>query len=226
MTYYYIYKITCTKGSFKDKFYFGQHATTNLDDGYKGSGVKINEYYKKYPEDYIKEIICFCNDADELNKKEYEIIHPWLNNEMCLNLIDGGYIRGYKHSEESKKKISEKTKEAMKHVQLWNKGKHNVYSKETLNSISNSLKGNTNHKGCKHSEETRKKISEARKGKPAWNKGKKASLETRKKLSESHKGYIATEETRKKLSEALKGKPCPIKGKHRVYREDGTFYMK
>lgn len=204
MTYYYIYKITCTAGSFKDKFYFGQHTTTNLDDGYKGSGKKLQNYYKTYPNDYIKEIICFCKDIDDLNQKEYEVIKPWLNNKMCLNLKHGGC--GNELSEETKKKISDKMKEVMKH------------------------------------QEVRKKISEARKGKPAWNKGKKASLETRKKLSESHKGYIvteetrkkiseahkgyiATEETRKKLSEALKGKSCPIKGKHRVYREDGTFYM-
>ena len=43
MIYRYIYKITCTTGSFKDKFYFGQR-TTYIDpskDKYKGSGRKI-----------------------------------------------------------------------------------------------------------------------------------------------------------------------------------------
>lgn len=50
-------------------------------------------------------------------------------------------------------------------------------------------------------------------GKPAWNKGKNHSAETRKKMSESRKGekcYIfgkhLSEETRKKMSEAKKGK--------------------
>jgi hypothetical protein len=41
--------------------------------------------------------------------------------------------------------------------------------------------------GKKHSEETKKKFSEMRKGKEPWNKGKKLSLEHRQKLSESHK---------------------------------------
>ena len=72
MIYRYIYKITCTAGSFKDKFYFGQHTTDNLDDGYKGSGRKIGNYYKKHPNDYIKEIISFYNSQEELNKAEYD----------------------------------------------------------------------------------------------------------------------------------------------------------
>ena len=61
MTYRYIYKITCTAGTFKDKFYFGQHTTDNLDDNYTGSGRKITNYIKKHPNDYVKEIIAFYN---------------------------------------------------------------------------------------------------------------------------------------------------------------------
>ena len=47
MTYRYIYKITCTNGSFKDKFYYGQR-TTDIEpykDEYKGSGKKLIDYY-------------------------------------------------------------------------------------------------------------------------------------------------------------------------------------
>ena len=79
------------------------------------------------------------------------------------------------------------------------------------------------------SEETRKKMSEANKGKPSWmkgkhlsaesckkiseaNKGKHRSAETRKKLSEVRKGKHHSEETRKKMSEANKGKPSCAKG--------------
>lgn len=49
-----------------------------------------------------------------------------------------------------------------------------------------------------HSEETKRKISESR-------KGKTASVETRKKMSESHKGKIFSAETRMKLSLLHKG---------------------
>jgi group I intron endonuclease len=66
--------------------------------------------------------------------------------------------------------------------------------------------------GYTHTEETKKKMSEANKGKEPWCKGKHHSEETRIKLSESKKGEKnhfygkhLSEEHRKKLSEALKG---------------------
>ena len=52
----------------------------------------------------------------------------------------------------------------------------------------------------KHSEESKNKMSEAR-------KGKRHSEEHKKKISESLKGKHPSEETKKKISEALKGKP-------------------
>ena len=63
-------------------------------------------------------------------------------------------------------------------------------------------------------EEAMKEVAEAMKGKPAPNKGKHFSEETRKKMSEAKKGKHPSEEARKKLSEAKKGKPSPNKGKH------------
>ena len=66
----------------------------------------------------------------------------------------------------------------------------------------------------KPSKETKKKMSDARKGKPR-------SAETRKKLSEAHKGKPSptkgkhfSEETKNKLSEAHKGKNIWIKCTH------------
>ena len=68
-------------------------------------------------------------------------------------------------------------------------------------------------KGKHLSEETRKKIGSASKGKPAWNKGKKMSEEFCRKDSESHKGEKNsfygkhhTEESKRRMSEARKGK--------------------
>jgi len=60
--------------------------------------------------------------------------------------------------------------------------------------------------GGKLSKETKKKISESRKGKPAWNKGKNLSEEHKKNLSKSHKGKVLSKETKKKMSEFQKGR--------------------
>ena len=61
-------------------------------------------------------------------------------------------------------------------------------------------------KGRTHSDESRKKMSEAQ-------KGKHLSEEHRRKISETNKGHILSEETRIKLSESHKGKVPWNKGK-------------
>ena len=71
---------------------------------------------------------------------------------------------------------------------------------------------NAFNKGKHHTEETKKKLSEA-------NKGKKFSEETRKKMREAHKGnsYLLgkhhSEETKKKMRAAKKGEKHPMYGK-------------
>lgn len=83
------------------------------------------------------------------------------------------------------------------------------------------------NKGLKASAETRRKQSQAKKGKATWNKGKSCpslkgkpswlkgqtvSEETRVKISSTLKGRIFSDETRAKISAAKKGKPNKLKG--------------
>ncbi len=86
-------------------------------------------------------------------------------------------------------------------------------------------KGNTIRKGCKHTEETKKKISIANSkaliGHIPWNKGKSGiySEEIKQKISKSlignqyRKGKLHSEETKKKIGTSLKGRPTWNKGK-------------
>ena len=74
-------------------------------------------------------------------------------------------------------------------------------------------------KGTKHSEETRKKISETLKlliGEKCAFYGKKHSEESKRKMSESHKGKKFSEETKRKISEAHKGKKFSEKHKRKL----------
>ena len=61
--------------------------------------------------------------------------------------------------------------------------------------------------GCKCSEETKIKMSNARKGKTPWNKGKTNiyTEETLLKMSELKKGKNLSEEHKRKISESMKG---------------------
>ena len=73
------------------------------------------------------------------------------------------------------------------------------------------------HLGKHPSKETRKKMSEKRKGKPSWIKGKHNSAEARKKMSEAHKGKNHSDQTRHKISESLKGKHWYNNGMQNVF---------
>ena len=86
-------------------------------------------------------------------------------------------------------------------------GKEKHFPKRLVKKISEAKKGKT------HSEETRKKMSEANKSKNNPMYGKTHSEETRKKMSEAKKGKTLSEKTRKKISEANKGENNPMYGK-------------
>ena len=93
----------------------------------------------------------------------------------------------------------------------------------------NSVGGEKGTLGCKHPEETRKKMSEA--AKERWldpeyrekqsevHKGKSVREETRKRISETLKKRAKDPEFLKKLSEVKKGKPLP---KVKIKLPDGT----
>ena len=135
--------------------------------------------------------------------------------------------KGIKLSEEHKQKISKAlkgrkcppfSKEHRQNIGKASKGR--VPSIETRKKISEASKGRTVWKGKKHTEETKRRMSEARKGKKfseehkrkigLGNKGKIRSEETRKKISQSHFGLRPTVETRKKMGEAHKGEKCHL----------------
>jgi group I intron endonuclease len=81
-----------------------------------------------------------------------------------------------------------------------------------------------------YSPETRRKISEAKKGKPNGKKGKHHTPEHCRHISEANKGRVISEETRRKINDTLKGKGIkpPVKkgripwnkGKTGVYSEE------
>lgn len=83
-------------------------------------------------------------------------------------------------------------------------GKHRTFSLETRRKMSEA------HKGKKLSPEHRRKISEATRGK----KHRKFSLEARQRMSEAHKGKKLSPEHKKRISEGKQGKPHPMQGKH------------
>lgn len=236
--------IYITTNNINKKKYIGQK---KIDENgkwknYLGSGRAFKEALEKYgKENFTRKIVAYAYSAEELNKLEEEWVEKCnaVEDRKYYNLVNGGgTVTGLKLSDETRKKLSirfsgkgnyfygkrfykeengfygrkhtqeskKKMSEAHKGKEPWNKGKTNIYSKEVIEKLRNAKLGkklSKSHKanirkaqsgenhpmfGKKHSLETRRKISEARKGQPSPRKGVKLSEETKAKLSQSKKG--------------------------------------
>lgn len=115
--------------------------------------------------------------------------HKGEKNSMFGRLGKDNPNYGFKHSEETRKKMS-KSQSGQNHPMFGKLGKDNP------------------NYGSKRSEETKRKISVA-------NSGRILSIETRKKMSEFHKGTKLSEEIKRKISESHKGEKNPMFGRCR-----------
>lgn len=156
-----------TRNLLNNKVYIGKHQTNNLNDGYLGSGKYLELAIKKYgKENFEKSILYIFENELDMNNKEKEIVtKDFISSNKNYNAMTGGEGGAHfkKHSEETKRKISEKLK------------------------------------GTKLTQEAKNKISEA-------NKKRRLSPETKKKLSDKAKLRFENPENRKKMSEAIKNR--------------------
>lgn len=86
---FYFYKIT---NQINGKYYFGVHSTSNINDGYMGSGVALKRAYKKYGiGNFIKEILYYFDNAEEMYAFEEQYVNDELvNDSQCYNMVIGG----------------------------------------------------------------------------------------------------------------------------------------
>ena len=108
--YYIIYKTT---NLINGKYYIGKHQTENLDDGYLGSGVALKKAIKKYgKENFNREIICFCENDEEMDNKEIEIVDSSIVEDpnsynLGLGGEGGAFFKGKTHSKEVREFLAE-----------------------------------------------------------------------------------------------------------------------
>ena len=161
---YTIYKTTNTVNN---KIYIGKHQTEDINDDYLGSGVALEKAIKKYGKQFFKKEILFVFDNEnDMNQKEKELVtESFIASNKNYNRGVGGeggsHFKGKRHSQETRKKLSEMAK------------------------------------GRQISDSARQKISEA-------NRKRVLSEETKKKLSEKAKLRFSKKEEKLKLSESIK----------------------
>jgi hypothetical protein len=88
-THHYIYKVTC---NVTGKYYIGMHSSSNLEDGYFGSGKVLKRSLNKHgKENHSIEILEWLPDRSSLKAREREIVNEdMLCDPMCMNLKIGG----------------------------------------------------------------------------------------------------------------------------------------
>jgi hypothetical protein len=86
---HYIYKTTC---NVTGRHYVGMHSTSNENDGYMGSGIRLRRSIRKYGKDnHTKEILEYCETREELVLREIEIVNfELISEDLCMNLREGG----------------------------------------------------------------------------------------------------------------------------------------
>lgn len=176
MNKYYIYRIT---NNINHKTYIGQHKYCKsllVDDGYMGSGVILKKAQKKYGiENFTKEIITIAMSRSEANvlEKYYIAKERKENTYGCYNIADGGYT--------------------------------SIEFAHTPESIMKALETRKRNGNLKHSEETKRKISEV-------NKGKKRPDLAEYNRTHKHVGRKHSEEAKKRMSEIAKIRWAKKKG--------------
>lgn len=148
--FYTVYKIT---NLINNKIYIGAHKTSDLEDGYMGSGLLIIKSIEKYGLDnFKKEYISIFDNAEDMFNMESELVNEeFIDREDTYNIKQGGnggfdYINANKLWDTENRRIS-----CLKNLE---KAYHY-----------NLVHGFDKYKNKQHTEETKKKMSKDRKGK-------------------------------------------------------------
>lgn len=168
--YHFIYK---TVNLINNKFYIGMHSTNNLNDGYLGSGKRLRRSVNKYgKENFRLEVLEFFESRELLVEREKQLVNEeLLKDSNCMNLKPGG-TGGWSN-------------EAKKRGRILGNKKHNLllkinndYRKSYCDKMRIKMKHNYDNGKCDnfieyrynwvgktHREDTKQKMSEAKKGK-------------------------------------------------------------
>jgi hypothetical protein len=171
-TIHYLYKTTCL---ITGRYYIGMHSTSNMEDGYMGSGKRLRYSIRKYgAENHIKEILGFFDSRESLVEAEKKTVNSDLmQDKNCMNLKEGGtgglsnskhrnsfILAGIKNFNNSYDERNKKIFEIRNNPETLKE-----YGKKVSKGLLKYYETNFNaFKNKKHSENTKQKISELKKG--------------------------------------------------------------
>lgn len=165
--YHFIYKTT---NILSGKYYIGMHSTDNLEDGYLGSGTRLRYSINKHgKENHVREILEFLPSRETLKEREKEIVTlNEIAKKECMNLTVGGEggftpeqqkLNAIKSNEKQKFLKETDPEWVEKRKQNSSNGQKKVYGEGRREKIYF-----YDWKNKLHSEESKRKISESKKG--------------------------------------------------------------
>lgn len=165
-TYHFLYKTT---NLLNGKFYIGIHSTSNLNDGYLGSGKKLRYSIRKYGKENFKlEILEFFDSRELLVEREKELVNTDLLKEpLCMNLKHGGTggLTNEEHSQKFHKAGGRTVMQLLSKRHLHRLKTDNLYRNDWLNKTKNGVIAAGYEMGTfcgkTHTDETKRKIGEA-----------------------------------------------------------------
>ena len=162
--YGYVYQVY---NNLNNKFYIGQHAKSEFDKNYYGSGVHIKRAVKKYgKENFTLSDVYWAKDKDELNRMEEFVVGAYLGNPKCYNIGSGGGCptKGLGMSKEAKEKIRQS--KIGRYVTDEEKRRHSISMKKVYKERPELLKQiSERSKGVKRTKEQCENMSRNQKGK-------------------------------------------------------------
>jgi len=163
--YHYLYRTTCKNN---EKYYIGIHSTDNLNDGYLGSGKRLNYSLNKYgKENHVCEKLEFFESREMLRKQEINIVNKdLLLDPLCMNLKTGG-DGGFSSKEHQLKCSLAGAKKGgyAGGAALREQLKDEDFRKKFSKIRSDASKGNKNWIGKKHSKKSIEKMKLTHRGK-------------------------------------------------------------
>lgn len=173
---YVIYQVT---NLLNGKIYIGKHETFDINDDYMGSGKLVKRAIEKYGvENFKKEILFDFETKEEMNAKEKELVNEsFVAREDTYNLTLGGY-GSWKHCQGSAhnnlhnhrrtgflRLIDAGIKFNIERLAKMTEEEKNAMYMNISNGVRRHYKEFGSHwQGRKHSQESKEKISKARKG--------------------------------------------------------------
>lgn len=170
--YYLIYEI---RNNINGKTYIGSHRTTDINDDYMGSGKLIKRAIVKYGvENFSKKILYMCDNVEEMLLLETDIVNiDYVNREDTYNIKIGGHggFDNFNSDSDLQRKKAKKSNIAQKILRdsdpEWAEKRDRRVSVGVKRAYKEGRKkvNMPDWTGRTHREETKQKISAAKRGK-------------------------------------------------------------